>query len=123
MSVQAFGEFLKSIGPGRIIAMGAVTIALVGFFAFLIMRATAPSMATLFTDLSPEDSAAIIKDLDRQGIPYEVRNEGATVLVPKDRMTRLRMKLAEGGLPKGAGVGYEIFDKTDVLGATNFVQN
>jgi flagellar M-ring protein FliF len=36
---------------------------------------------------------------------------------------KLRMKLAEGGLPKGGGVGYEIFDKTDVLGATNFVQN
>jgi len=33
------------------------------------------------------------------------------------------MKLAEGGLPKGGGVGYEIFDKSDALGATSFVQN
>ena len=32
------------------------------------------------------------------------------------------MKLA-GGLPKGGGVGYEIFDKSDALGATSFVQN
>src|SRR5207237_9609583 len=31
--------------------------------------------------------------------------------------------LAEGGLPKGGGVGYEIFDKSDALGATSFVQN
>jgi len=121
--VQAFGEFLKSLGPGRIIAMGAVTIALVAFFAYLILRVTAPAMTPLFTDLSAEDSAAIIKDLERQGIVYDIRNEGAIVLVPKDRVTRLRMKLAEGGLPKGGGVGYEIFDKTDVLGATNFVQN
>jgi len=43
--------------------------------------------------------------------------------VPKDRVARLRMKLAESGLPKGGGVGYEIFDKTDSLGATTFVQN
>jgi len=43
--------------------------------------------------------------------------------VPRDRMTRIRMKLAEGGLPKGGGVGYEIFDKSDTLGATSFVQN
>ena len=121
--MQAFGEFLKSLGPGRIVAMGAVTIALVAFFAFLILRVTAPAMTPLFTDLSAEDSAAIIKDLERQGIVYDIRNEGAIVLVPKDRVTRLRMKLAEGGLPKGGGVGYEIFDKTDVLGATNFVQN
>ena len=33
------------------------------------------------------------------------------------------MRLAEAGLPKGGGVGYEIFDKSDVLGATSFVQN
>ena len=45
------------------------------------------------------------------------------MLVPKDRVARLRMKLAEGGLPKGGGVGYEIFDKSDALGTTSFVQN
>jgi flagellar M-ring protein FliF len=123
MPVQAFAAFLKTMGATRIVAMGAVTVALVGFFAFLIMRATAPAMTTLFTELSVEDSSAIIKDLERQGIPYEMRNEGATLLVPKERVTRLRMKLAEGGLPKGGGVGYEIFDKSDALGATSFVQN
>src|SRR5215475_9350960 len=103
--------------------MGAVTVALIGFFAFLMMRVTAPQMTPLFTDLSFEDSAAIVKDLDRQAIPYELKNDGAIVLVPKDRVTQLRMKLAEGGLPKGGGMGYEIFDKSDSLGATSFVQN
>ncbi len=38
-------------------------------------------------------------------------------MVPKDKVTRLRMKLAESGLPKGGGIGYEIFDKSDALGA------
>jgi flagellar M-ring protein FliF len=104
-------------------AMAAVTVALVGFFALLMLRVTAPQMTTLFTDLSYEDSAAIIKDLERQAIPYELKNDGAIVLVPKDRVPRLRMKLAEAGLPKGGGVGYEIFDKSDALGATSFVQN
>jgi flagellar M-ring protein FliF len=103
--------------------MVAVTAALIGFFAFVIMRVTTPQMTTLFTDLSIEDSSGIIKDLERQGIPYELRNEGSVILVPKDKVTRLRMKLAEGGLPKGGGVGYEIFDKSDALGTTSFVQN
>jgi flagellar M-ring protein FliF len=44
-------------------------------------------------------------------------------MVPRDKVARLRMKLAEGGLPKGGGIGYEIFDKSDALGATSFVQN
>lgn len=104
-------------------AMGAVTLALIGFFGFVIMRVTTPPMMTLFTDLSYEDSSAIIKDLERQNIPYEMKNDGAVIMVPKDKVTRLRMKLAEGGLPKGGGIGYEIFDKSDALGSTSFVQN
>lgn len=103
--------------------MVAVTLALVGFFGFVIMRVTTPQMTTLFTDLSYEDSSGIIKELERQAIPYEIRNDGAVILVPKDKVTRLRMKLAESGMPKGGGVGYEIFDKSDALGSTSFVQN
>ena len=55
--------------------------------------------------------------------PYELRNDGNIVMVPNDRVARLRMALAGNGLPKGGGVGYEIFDKSDVLGTTSFVQN
>ena len=104
-------------------AMVAVTTALIAFFAFVIMRVTTPQMTTLFSDLSVEDSSGIIKDLERQAIPFKLRNDGAVIMVPKDKVTRLRMKLAEGGLPKGGGVGYEIFDKSDALGTTSFVQN
>ncbi len=121
--MQGFIDFLRSLGAARMAAMVAVTLALIGFFAFVITRATTPGMATLFTDLTPADSGSIVKDLERQGIPYEIRADGATVQVPKDQVARLRMKLAEAGLPKGGGVGYEIFDKSDVLGSTSFVQN
>jgi hypothetical protein len=121
--VQGLTEFLKSLGAARMAAMAAVTVALVGFFAILILRVTAPQMTPLFTDLSFEDSAAIVTDLERQGIAYEIKNDGGVLLVPKDQVPRLRMKLAEAGLPKGGGVGYEIFDKSDALGATSFVQN
>jgi flagellar M-ring protein FliF len=121
--LQGLVDFLKGLGAARLMAMVAVTTALLGFFAFVIMRVTTPQMTTLFTDLSTEDSSAVIKDLERQAIPYELRNDGAVIMVPKDKVTRLRMKLAEGGLPKGGGVGYEIFDKSDALGTTSFVQN
>ena len=104
-------------------AMAAVTLTLIGFFSFLMIQMSQPQMVPLFTDLSVEDSSAIIKDLERQAIPYEMKNEGAIIMAPKDKVARLRMKLAEGGLPKGGGVGYEIFDKSDALGTTSFVQN
>jgi len=121
--VQGFFDFVKSLGAARLSAMAAVTLALIGFFAFLMVRMTTPQMAPLFTDLTLDDSAAIIRDLDRQGITYSIRNDGAIILVPKDQVARLRMRLAESGLPKGGGIGYEIFDKSDALGTTTFVQN
>ena len=65
--------------------MAAVTAALVGVFAFIILRVTAPQMTPVFTDLTPEDSAAIVKDLERQAIPYELKNDGAIVMVPRDQ--------------------------------------
>jgi flagellar M-ring protein FliF len=121
--VQALVDFLKSLGAARVAAMGAVTIALVAFFGFVILHVSSPQMTPLFTDLSLEDSTAIVKELERQGVAYELRNDGSIVMAPKDKVPRLRMSLAESGLPKGGGVGYEIFDKSDVLGATSFVQN
>lgn len=121
--MQGLVDSIKALGASRIAAMAIVTAVLIGFFGFVILRVTAPQMTLLFAELSDEDTAAIVKELERQAIPYELRNDGAAVLVPKDRVTRLRMKLAEGGLPKGGGIGYEIFDKADALGATSFVQN
>ena len=121
--MQSLVEFVKTLGAPRIAAMGAVTIALIGFFAFLILHVTTPQMTPLFTDLSLEDSGSIAKELDREGVTYELRNDGNVIMVPRDKVARLRMTLAENGLPKGGGVGYEIFDKSDALGTTSFVQN
>ncbi len=103
--------------------MAAVTLALIGFFSFLMIHMTTPEMVPLFTDLSLDNSGAIAKDLDRQGVTYEIKSNGTMILVPRDKVGRLRMKEAENGLPKGGGVGYEIFDKSDALGATSFIQN
>ncbi|HXX07184.1 MAG TPA: flagellar basal-body MS-ring/collar protein FliF, partial [Pseudolabrys sp.] len=121
--MQGFFDFVKSLGAARMAAMAAVTLALIGFFSFVMLQMTSPQMVPLFTDLSPDDSGSIVKDMERQAVPYQLKNDGAIILVPKDMVARLRMKLAESGLPKGGGVGYEIFDKTDALGATTFVQN
>ncbi|HEX3501861.1 MAG TPA: flagellar basal-body MS-ring/collar protein FliF [Xanthobacteraceae bacterium] len=121
--MQGLIEFVKTLGGPRIAAMAAVTVALIGFFAFVIMRVTTPTMTPLFTGLSLEDSAVIVKELEREGVTYQLRNDGNIIMVPADKVARLRMTLAESGLPKGGGVGYEIFDKSDALGTTSFVQN
>ncbi|MFO1150933.1 MAG: flagellar basal-body MS-ring/collar protein FliF [Alsobacter sp.] len=121
--MQGLVDFLNRLGPARIAAMGAVTLALVGFFAFMIMRFSQPAMGVLFTDMPMEDSGSVVKELEARNVKYELRDEGRTVLVPKADMAKLRMDLAGKGIPTGGGVGYEIFDKGDSFSATSFVQN
>lgn len=103
--------------------MGAVAAGLVGFFAFVILRITTPSMTLLFSELDLRDSTAIVRELENADIPYELRGDGTAILVPEEEVLRTRMRLAEDGLPAGGSMGYEIFDRSDALGTTSFVQN
>lgn len=75
-------------------AMAAVTLALIGFFSFLMIQMTTPSMVPLFTALSVDDSASIIKDLEWQAVPYQLKSDGAIIMVPKDRVARLGQRTA-----------------------------
>jgi flagellar M-ring protein FliF len=116
-------QFLNRLGLARVAAMAVVAVLLLGFFAFLMLRTSSPSLAPLYTGLSFEDSAAIVSELNSMGVVYELRGEGETIMVPRDQITTTRMSLAESGLPQRGQVGYEIFDEQDALGATSFVQN
>lgn len=121
--MNQLGELLGKLGVARIAAMAVVAVMLIGFFAFIIVRSTAPQLAPLYTNLEFDDSAAIIEALGAMGTPYEIRSEGATILAPRDQITTIRMSLAQDGLPSRGQVGYEIFDNQNTLGATSFVQN
>ncbi|WP_442881061.1 flagellar basal-body MS-ring/collar protein FliF [Bosea sp. (in: a-proteobacteria)] len=113
----------RRFGAARLAAMLAVTLALVGFFAFVMLRMSQPAMGVLFADLSSQDVSAILKDLDARGVKYELRGDGQTILAPRTEVPRLRLDLAGKGIPSGGGVGYEIFDKGDAFSSTSFVQN
>lgn len=117
--VEQFSRF----GAARLAAMLAVTLGLVGFFGFVMLKMSQPAMSVLFSDLSQQDVSAILKDLDTRGVKYELRGDGQTVLVAKADVPRLRLDLASKGIPAGGGVGYEIFDKGDAFSSTSFVQN
>jgi flagellar M-ring protein FliF len=120
--VNGFLEAFQRFGVQRLAAMVAVTIALVAFFGFVIMRVTTPAMTTLFSDLAFQDSNAIVRELETRGVPFSLRQEGQVILVPQDQVLRLRMDFAAKGMPTGGNIGYEVFDKGDNFSATSFVQ-
>jgi flagellar M-ring protein FliF len=75
----------------------------------------------LFTNLSAQDAAAVVKELDAQKIPYQLSKEGSVIEVPEDMVYRTRLDLAGKGLPQGGGVGLEFFEHTQ-FGLSEFTQ-
>ncbi|MCR6671738.1 flagellar basal-body MS-ring/collar protein FliF [Devosia ginsengisoli] len=116
-------QLINRIGLPRLAAMAVVAILMLGFFGFLVMRAQTPNLSPLYSGLSLEDSSAIVTELQTLNVPYELRGDGDTILIPRDQITTTRMTLAGSGLPQRGQVGYEIFDEQSTLGATSFVQN
>ena len=120
--MNGLSEAFAKLGPQRLAAMMAVTLALVGFFGFVIIRVSQPTMGVLFADLQFSDSTSIVKELEAKAIKYETRQDGQTILVPRADIPKLRMEMASKGMPSGGNVGYEIFDKGDAFSSTSFVQ-
>ncbi|MFI4983771.1 MAG: flagellar basal-body MS-ring/collar protein FliF [Rickettsiales bacterium] len=117
-------DFLKNLSPIKLIAIAAGGIAVLLMLLFLTMKLASAPLSTLYSDLSPDDSGMIIARLDSMGIRYEVQDEGKTVLVPSGKVLSLRMNFAQEGIPNtGSIVGYEIFDKSEAMGTSQFVHN
>jgi len=107
----------------RLAVMGGVVVGLVAFFIYLTTRLATPQMALLYGDLDPADATQIAAQLQTMNVPYESRQNNTQIYVEADRVNEMRMAMAEQGIPSGGTIGYEIFDNTDSLGSTNFVQN
>lgn len=118
------GDALRGMGKSKLGAMFAVALLVIGFFIVITFKFTASNMVPLYTNLSLDDSAKIVAELDRTSTPYELVSGGTQIMVPSDRVLRLRMTMAEQRLPSvGSVVGYEIFDRSESFGSSNFVMN
>jgi flagellar M-ring protein FliF len=123
--VNSLFQTLKNLGPARLVGIGGGGIVMLIFLIYLVARLSSPPMEMLFGGLELADSNQIVNRLQSEKIPYELRNGGSEVWVPSDKKLDLRVKLAENQLPSGGSVatGYELFDKSDMMGSTSFVQN
>lgn len=116
-------QMLRNLGPLRLAALAGTLITVIIFFGFLTTKMAAGPMALLYNNLDPADGGSIVAQLDAEKVPYEVSNNGTSIKVPTDMVGKLRMTMAEAGLPRGGSIGYEIFDQKDAFSTTSFVQN
>jgi Flagellar biosynthesis/type III secretory pathway lipoprotein len=95
----------------RIALIGGV-LGLTVLFAALGFWASTPPYTTLYTGLSPADSAAVVQALREKNIPVRTSGGGSVIEVPEARAEEARLELASKGLPKTGAPGYARLEKT-----------
>lgn len=119
----AFSNTIRRVGATRIIILTsilAVVLAFISYFGHMINKS---EMTMLYGNLDVKETGEIVAKLQGMGEEFELKGDGTHIFVPFRDAPRLRMLLAQDGLPNGGSVGYEIFDRGDSLSTTAFTQD
>ncbi|HEX4612122.1 MAG TPA: flagellar basal-body MS-ring/collar protein FliF, partial [Urbifossiella sp.] len=114
--------YWRGLGLAR---RAGIAVAVVGVLAALgavVYFSPGTRYQTLFSDLAPEDAAAIRTALTGANIPFRLETGGTVVGVPEERFAEARVAVGAAGLPNRGGRGYELFDE-NTLTMTPFVQS
>ena len=113
---------LQRYGIGRLAVMLGIGAGAAALIAAIVLNLGVQPMGLLYANLDLREAGSITQALDAAGIKYEVKGDGSTVMVQRDKVASARLMLAGKGLPTASSVGYEIFDNQSALGQTDFVQ-
>jgi flagellar M-ring protein FliF len=119
-------QYAKSIwsklGINQRISLAIVVLMVFGLLIGIFVWSSKPQYALLYSRMEQTDASIVVEKLRDSKIPYTLKNNGTSIYVPANQVYDLRLELAGEGIPRvGKGIGFEIFDKTNI-GITDFVQ-
>jgi flagellar M-ring protein FliF len=109
----------KQLGLNQRISIVLATAVVFIGLGTVALWSSRPDYGLLYGKLDDGEAAKIIAALDESKIPYQIRS--GSIYVPSDKVYQVRMQMAGKGIPRGEGVGFEIFDKAN-FGISDFVQ-
>ncbi len=109
-------SLLRQLG----LMVGLAASVAVGFA--IVQWSQDPSYRMLYSNLSEQDAADISNTLQSAAIPYKVDSNTGAILVAGSSVHEARLKLASQGLPRGGGVGFEMLDKDQGFGVSQFME-
>nr|WP_320015902.1 flagellar basal-body MS-ring/collar protein FliF [uncultured Desulfobacter sp.] len=119
--IEKIITMFKEMSMVRKVLLGGLVLVVVAGFITMFVWANKMPYKAAYSGLSQEDAAAVVEILKSSNTPYRLTGDGTTILVPDAMVYDVRLTMAKEGIPKGSGVGYEIFDKSE-FGTTEFVQ-
>ena len=121
--MQSFLKTLMGYGVPRLVALGGTAAGVIAVVLALMFKVGGEPQSLLYANLDPKEAASVTATLDQAAIKYEVKGDGTTITVPRDKVASTRLLVAGKGLVTSGSVGYEIFDSAPALGQTDFVQH
>ncbi len=119
--IAQLGNLWSRLNSSERLIVVASALILVVALAVWISVTRQPAQALLYGNLDASDAGQIVAELQSRGVPYTVRDGGASVHVPADKVDELRISLASEGFTPTGTTGYEILDQSP-LGMSDFLQ-
>ncbi|MEZ0392291.1 MAG: flagellar basal-body MS-ring/collar protein FliF [Pseudobdellovibrionaceae bacterium] len=117
-----FGEFFKGLGPTKRMSIIAASIITVVAGIIITFMVSGKDYAPLLTNVPSDQVSLIVEKLNKLNVPFQLREDGKTIAVPKDLLHSTQMTLmSELGSSKIGTVGLELFDKQD-FGVNSYAQ-
>ncbi len=124
--IRRYGKKLQELwnesSRSQRVLIGGVFASLIGIVILVYIWLHEDEYALLYSNLYSEDAAGVVEILKKEKVPYELKDNGTAIMVPKEKVYDLRLKVASSGVVHGQGVGFEIFNENK-LGQTEFVQH
>lgn len=108
------------IKPQWLITAGGLL--LVGAIVFSLWRSNQGYVA-LYGSQENIPVAQVVDVLGAEAIAYRINPDNGQILIPENKLPRARMALAAKGISALTPDGYELMDKEEMLGSSQFIQN
>lgn len=116
--VEGFNNLNLLRQAGLMVALAASVA--IGFAA--VLWTLGEDYRPLYAGLDRLDSSEVIEILEANNINFKVDERSGALLVASDDIHGARIKLAELGLPADNSVGFELMDKEQPLGTSQFME-
>ncbi|WP_095148571.1 flagellar basal-body MS-ring/collar protein FliF [Pseudomonas sp. Irchel s3a18] len=108
---------LRQVG----LLVGLAASVAIGFA--VVLWSQQPDYRPLYGSLAGMDAKQVMETLATADIPYTVEPNSGALLVKADDLPRARLKLAAAGVtPTDGNIGFEILDKDQGLGTSQFME-
>lgn len=88
----------------------------------VVLWSQTPNYTLLYGNLTSADAGQVIDALQKSGIAFKVDQVTGAVMVPNRELHNARMQLAKDGLPEGNAMGFELLQKEQGYGTSQFIE-